>query len=61
MHPEQQKKFKAMSPEKKLKLASDLYYSARTLKEAGLRQQHPDWSESQIQEKTREIFLYART
>lgn len=61
MHPEQQKTFKDMSPEKKLKLALDLYYSARMLKEAGLKQQHPDWSESQIKEKTREFFLYART
>jgi hypothetical protein len=36
-----------------------LYLSARTLKDAGLRKQHPDWSESRIKEQTRDIFLYA--
>ena len=49
-----------MTPEQKLKVAMDLYRSARELKAAGLRSQHPDWSESEVQEKVREIFLYAR-
>jgi hypothetical protein len=60
MHPAQQQSFKNMTPEKKLQLSLDLYFSARKIKEAGLRKQHPDWSESRIKEKTREIFLYAR-
>lgn len=61
MHPEQLKSFnfKNMSAEKKLQLSLDLYYSARTLKEAGLRQQHPDWSESQIKQK-KFFFMQAR-
>jgi len=50
-----------MTSAMKLRLAESLYYSARTLKEAGLRAQHPDWSEVQIKQKVREIFLYART
>ena len=48
-----------MTPSQKLKVAMDLYYSARELKAAGLRNQHPDWTEDQIQEKVLEIFRHA--
>ena len=34
-----------------------LYWSARNLKAAALRHQHPDWSEEKIQKTVREIFL----
>jgi len=61
MHPEQKKIFQAMTPEQKLKVAMNLYYSARKLKAVALKQQYPDWSEEQIEQKIREIFLYART
>ncbi|MFC1489371.1 hypothetical protein ACFL6B_05955 [Thermodesulfobacteriota bacterium] len=37
-----------MTPEQKLQLMLDLYYSARELKTVGLRMQHPDWSEEKI-------------
>jgi hypothetical protein len=50
-----------MTPEEKLCIAANLYHSARALKTAGLRAQHPDWSEREIQEKVKEIFLYATT
>jgi len=50
-----------MTPEKKLQLALGLYYSAREIKAAGLKRQHPDWSTAKINQKVREIFLYART
>jgi hypothetical protein len=50
-----------MTPEQKLKVLLSLYYSARKLKLAGLREQHPDWSEDKLRDKVREIFLYART
>jgi len=50
-----------MTPEQKLRIALDLYHSARDLKAAGLRAQNQDWSEKEIQEKVREIFLHART
>ena len=50
-----------MSPAQKLEVALRLYHSARELKAAGLRVQPPDWTEDQIEEKVREIFLYART
>ncbi|TET62439.1 MAG: hypothetical protein E3J47_03585 [Candidatus Stahlbacteria bacterium] len=61
MHPEQKRIFQAMKPEKKLRVAQMLYYSARELKAAGLRAQNPNWSEEMIKDRVREIFLYART
>jgi hypothetical protein len=61
MHPEQRRIFRSLTPEKKLKIALRLYYSARDMKAAGLRMQNPDWTEEKIQTKVREIFLYART
>ena len=56
----QKKIFRSMTPAQKLDLAIQLYYSAKELKEAGLRAQHPNWTEKKIEEKVREIFLYAR-
>jgi hypothetical protein len=53
--------FSKMSAEKKLELSLNLYYSARQLKEAALKEQHPNWSPDKIQKELREIFLYART
>ncbi len=61
MHPEQKRIFQAMSADQKLSAALKLYYSAKELKEVGLRVQHPDWNEEMIKDKLREIFLYART
>ena len=61
MHPEQKRIFQSMSAERKLTVALRLYNSAKELKAAGLRAQHPDWSEEMIRDKLREIFLYART
>lgn len=52
---------RAMPGERRLKLAEQLYWSARKLKAAGLRAQHPDWTEEQIKAEVRRIFLYART
>lgn len=53
--------FRKMSPEKKLKLSFELYHTARGLKAASLRQSNPDWTEQQVQDKVKEIFLYARS
>jgi hypothetical protein len=61
MDPEQKRIFQSMTPERKLKIALQLYYSAKELKAAGLRMQHPDWDEDTIQKKVREIFLYSYT
>jgi hypothetical protein len=59
MHPEQKRVLKAMTPSQKLKIAMDLYRSARELKAAGLRSQHPDWSEERVLKKVLEIFNHA--
>ena len=61
MSPEEIRILRAMSPEQKLRAMERLYWTARALKAAWLRQQHAGWSEDQIQRKVREIFLNART
>ena len=49
------------SGQQKWKTAFALYWGARKLKAAALRQQHPDWTESQVQEMVKQIFMHART
>jgi hypothetical protein len=51
---------RAMSPAQKLRAAERLYYSARQLKAAALRAEHPDWTDEAIRQAVRHIFLYAR-
>jgi hypothetical protein len=46
-----------MSPAQKLRAAERLYYSARQLKAAALRAQHPDWTDEAIRKAVRDIFL----
>ncbi|MGA1529805.1 MAG: hypothetical protein ACO398_03570 [Kiritimatiellia bacterium] len=50
-----------MSPAKKLAVAASLYRTARRLKVCALKKQHPDWSESRVEQEVREIFIRART
>ncbi len=52
--------FRKMTGGQKLKLAMRLYWSSRRLKAAGLRQQHPDWTEEQVQREATEIFRDVR-
>jgi hypothetical protein len=61
MHPEQRRIFQSKSAARKPELAEMLYREAWDLKLAGLKALHPDWEDSKIQEKVREIFLYAQT
>ena len=61
MHPEQIRIYQSMTPEQKLEVSLKLYHSAKALKAAGLKQQHPDWSEEEIKKQVNEIFLNART
>lgn len=53
--------FKKMTGAQKLKLAMGLYWSARRLKAAWLRQLHPDWTQEEIEAQVTEIFKHART
>ncbi|WP_395736632.1 hypothetical protein [Prosthecobacter sp.] len=50
-----------MTGAEKLRTASDLYWGARDIKAARLRQQHPDWTEEQVQQKVKKIFMHAVT
>ena len=52
---------KKMTPEEKLAVAMNLYYSARKLKSAWFRHIHKDWSDEQIEAAVREAFVNART
>ena len=61
MDPEVKKVLQAMSPAQKLRAAERLYHSARQLKAAALRAEHPEWTEETIRQAVREIFLYARS
>jgi hypothetical protein len=61
MKNEAQEIVQAMSPERKLRAAERLYYSARQLKAAALRAEHPDWTDEAIRQAVRTIFLYARS
>jgi len=58
---EQAKIISKMTPQAKLKAATDLYWSARQLKTAWLRQLHPDLSKQQIDKTVKDIFLHARS
>lgn len=53
--------YKRMTPDERWQQALRLNAAARELKAAGLRSQHPDWSEKKIQDEVRKIFLYAAT
>jgi hypothetical protein len=59
--PEQFAILRAMPGERRLKLAETLYWSARKLKVAGVRSQHPDWPEEQVNAEVNRIFLHARS
>jgi hypothetical protein len=59
--PEQIKILRAMSGQERLRVAGNLYWSARKMKAAGPRAQHPDWPESQVEAELRRIFSHAQT
>jgi hypothetical protein len=58
---EQIKILRAMSGQERLALAERLYWSARKMKAAGLRAQHPDWPEARVEAGVRRIFSNARS
>jgi len=59
--PEYLAQLRSMTGEQKIKTAFRMYWSARKLKAAFLRQQHPGWTEEEVQKKVKEIFMYAVT
>ena len=60
MTPEQIKIYRNMSMARKFELIGQFNQAARELKAAGLRMQHPGWSEERIKARVAELFLYAR-
>jgi hypothetical protein len=57
--PEQFAAYRAMTGAQRLQVAEQLYWSARKMKLAGLRSQHPDWTEQQLEDEVRRIFTGA--
>jgi hypothetical protein len=52
---------RAISGLERLRVAERLYWSARKMKAAGVRSQHPDWSEERVDDEVRRIFSNARS
>ena len=59
--PEYLETLRSMSGEDKLRTAMSLYWGARKVKAARLRELHPDWSEDEVQDEVKRIFLHAVT
>jgi Ca2+-binding EF-hand superfamily protein len=59
--PEYVATLRRMTRAQKLRTAFGLYGSARKVKAARLRQMHPDWTEEQVQEEVKRIFMHAVT
>jgi hypothetical protein len=59
--PEQIARYRKMTPQERWQAAMQLYWSARRLREAHERALHPDWTEAQVAEHVRRIFLRAVT
>jgi len=59
--PESLAALRRLTGAQKLQAAAALYWSARDLKAAAVREQHPDWTEEQIRQRVNEIFLRAVT
>ena len=57
--PEQFALLRNLGGERRLQLAEEMFWSARRLKAAGVRHQHPDWSEEKVVAEVNRIFLNA--
>ena len=58
--PTQSAILKALSPGRRWEIARSLYWSARRLKTAFVRQEHPDWSDEDVDDYVRRVFLHGR-
>lgn len=54
-------RFKLMTAEQKLILTLKLYDCSKELKRSWLKMQNKTWTNQQVDDKLKEIFLYART
>ena len=53
--------YKRMTPYEKIQAMCDLYNTAYALKRGWIRQLHPDWTDTQVDDEVREIFLNAQS
>jgi hypothetical protein len=61
IHPVQIEGLRRMTPAEKIERVIALYNAGIRLKMAGLRVQHPDWSEDKLAFEARRGLLYAGT
>jgi hypothetical protein len=61
LHPAQIEAYRRMTPQDKFRAMGRIYRQAWRLKMAWLRNQNPQWSEEEILNETRRIFLHAST
>lgn len=52
---------KSLTPQQKLDEALKLYFLARELKRAGIKLLHPDIDSEELEKKTTEVFLNAKS
>ena len=58
--PEQMELYRRMPGTRRLKLAEQMFWTARRLKTAGVRHQHPDWPDDQVIAEVNRIFRHVR-
>lgn len=58
---EQIARYRAMTPAQRLAQAEALYWTARRLREAHERALHPEWTDAEVREHVRKVFLRAAT
>jgi hypothetical protein len=56
----QLERFRQMTPGERWRAARSLYWSMRRLKEAYLRQLHPDWTEERVLAEVKRAFMHVR-
>jgi hypothetical protein len=61
LHPAQIEAYRRMSPQDKIRAMGRLYRQAWNLKLAWMKDQNPNWSDEEILNETRRIFLHAGT
>ena len=59
--PEQIARYRSMTPAERLQQAFGLNAMARRIREAHERTRHPDWTDEQVHEHVKKIFLRACT
>ena len=57
--PEQMRRFAAMTPDERWTVARALQRTAREVKGAGVRAEHPEWTDEQVLAEVRRQFLRA--